>query len=85
MIEAVGLVLGAPPEESAPAPKVDVRKEITNAARRKAVAAASAQPPNMSKAGLDNTGGNVDPRTMTYDKFVKLPEDELARLRGDLI
>jgi hypothetical protein len=58
---------------------------MAKAARIKALAAANAQPPSTKNTGLDNGGGTVDMRTMTQEKFAKLDDDTLAKLRGDIL
>jgi hypothetical protein len=63
------------------------RKE---AAVEKAVETASKQPPNSKDVGKDHDkeGGALDASAvmkMSWEEFVRLPEDKLAEMRGDFI
>lgn len=74
-------------------PRVDadkVAKDREVDARKRNAAAANAQPPALGKAGADSdkAGGVLDAKTaikMKYDDFVKLSDDDLARMRGDAV
>lgn len=73
-------------EEDAEKAKADREKE----ARRKAVEAANAQPASLDKAGAnsDAAGGVLDAKSvikMPFEKFVKLDEETLSRMRGDTL
>jgi hypothetical protein len=62
--------------------------ERAKAARMKAADAASKQPPNIGRIGVDSDkmGGALDAKAvikMSQDDFAKLDEKTLARLRGD--
>ena len=72
------------------APRVsekDVAAERKKLAAGKAADAVTRQPPSTSKAGTDNTRTvsltPQDVSKMSQDKFAKLDEAELAKLRGD--
>jgi len=76
----------APPPPEAPSRglRTDREKEAT----AKKLAAANQQPPDLSDTGVasDKLGGGLDASSvmqMTQEEFAKLPERELARLRGD--
>jgi hypothetical protein len=89
MAKAVSYVLGQPGDPAAdvaaPAKPAYTPQDMAKAARIKALAAANAQPPSTKNTGLDNGGGTVDMRTMTQEKFAKLDDDTLAKLRGDIL
>jgi hypothetical protein len=56
----------------------------------KNIKASDAQPPLTNEVGADHdkTGGVMDSETvsaMSWEEFVKVPEDELAKIRGDFI
>jgi len=58
--------------------------------RKKNAGAADAQPPALANAGAnsDAAGGVLDAKTvikMPFDKFSKLSEEEISRLRGDTV
>lgn len=58
--------------------------------RKKNAAAADGQPPALANAGAnsDAAGGVLDAKTvikMPFDKFSKLSEEEISRLRGDTV
>ena len=58
--------------------------------RKKNAAAAEGQPPALANAGAnsDAAGGVLDAKTvikMPFDKFSKLSEEEISRLRGDTV
>ena len=73
------------------APKVDasdVAKERKKAAVAKTLEATGKTPANLGKAGMDSdkAGGALtakDVMKMSQDDFRKLPDDVLARMRGD--
>lgn len=87
--KALKYVLGAPPT----APKSDVASKLADeraqAARVKAAAANKQQPASTSKVGLDSDKGGkggeqgIDVMRLSQDKFAKLEEDTLAKMRGD--
>lgn len=94
--DAVRKVLGKtdnPAQERATTvtPRVDqkdVAAERKKAAVAKAVDAANKTPANFAKAGLDSdkAGGSLtakDVMKMSQEDFRKLPDDVLARMRGD--
>lgn len=63
-------------------------QERSAAARTKAAAAAGAQPPSLTKVGLDSDkmGGVLDAKAvikMSQDEFSKLDDKVLAKMRGD--
>lgn len=79
-----------------PAQDVEQRglREKTGAREKEAIAkklaAAQAQPPNTDDTGFasDKIGGGLDSSAvmhMTQEEFAKLPERELAKLRGDSV
>ena len=92
LAKAVKYVLGAP---SAPTKGGDddkakgLAEQRAAEARKKAAEANKKQPPNGKDVGLDSDkagGGNkgdIDIRRMTQDKFAKLDEETLSKLRGD--
>ena len=92
LAKAVKYVLGAP---SAPAKSGDddkakgMAEQRAAEARKKAAEANKKQPPNGKDVGLDSDkagGGNkgdIDIMRMTQDKFAKLDEETLSKLRGD--
>lgn len=60
------------------------------AARKRGVAAADAQPPALGKDGAnsDTAGGALDAKAvmkMSNEQFSKLSEEDLSRLRGDIL
>jgi hypothetical protein len=70
------------------APKPDAGKQRTEEATRRAVDTAAKQPAGLQNIGTDSDKQgmqNVDPRSLSYDDFSKLPESTLKRLRGDLL
>lgn len=75
------------------APKVDakdVAAERKKAAVAKTLEAVGKTPASIAKVGLDSdkAGGSLTPKDvmkMTQDDFRKLPDDVLARMRGDAV
>ena len=92
LAKAVKYVLGAP---SAPAKSGDddkakgMAEQRAAEARKKAAEANKKQPPNGKDVGLDSDkagggkGGDVDIMRLSQDKFAKLDEETLSKLRGD--
>lgn len=89
LAKAVGYVMGQPA-----AKKDDVSETLRvkreQEARAKAAAAGKQQPPDGKKVGADNvdTTGDVTGATimkMSQEKFAKLDEDTLSKLRGDVL
>lgn len=74
-------------------PKVDpkvVAAERKKAAVQKVVATAAAQPPNLKDVGMDSdkAGGSISAKDvikMSYKDFSALPEETLAKMRGDML
>lgn len=90
LAKAIKYVLGNPPAKGDD--KDDAAKKAADAraaeARRKAAEANKQQPPNGKNVGLDSdkAGGNkgdVDIMRLSQDKFAKLDEETLSKLRGD--
>lgn len=87
---AVRYVLGTPPK-AAGKDAGDVTKQRAEDARRKAAEANRKQPGSLSKVGIDSDKAGssagaiagVDIMKMSQDKFAKIDEDTLAKLRGD--
>jgi hypothetical protein len=66
----------------------DVAKERKKSAVAKTLDATNKTPANLGKAGMDSdkAGGSLsakDVMKMSQDDFKKLPDDVLARMRGD--
>lgn len=87
LAKAVKYVMGEP---SAAKPPVDeAAKKRAEDARRKAADANNKQPPNLSGIGKDSDKGGkggeggIDVMRLSQDKFAKLDEEALAKLRGD--
>lgn len=91
LAKAVRYVMGAPAAKTAE--KVDLKAlaERATAARKKAAEADKKQPPDGKNVGLDSDKaggkgqGDIDVMRLTQDKFKKLDDDTLARLRGDFV
>ena len=92
LAKAVKYVLGAPaaPSKGGDDDKAKGMAEQRAAeARKKAAEANKKQPPDGKNVGLDSDkagGGNkgdIDIMRMTQDKFAKLDEETLSKLRGD--
>lgn len=97
--KAAKTLMGAATSRQATAVTADVRvdkedlakataQERSAAARTKAAAAAGAQPPSLTKVGLDSDkmGGVLDAKAvikMSQDEFSKLDDKVLAKMRGD--
>ncbi len=93
LAKAVKYVLGAPPaagkggdDDKAKA----LAEQRAVEARKKAAEANKRQPPDGKNVGLDSdkTGGgkgDIDIMRLSQDKFAKLDEDTLSKLRGDEI
>lgn len=67
-------------------------KEREEAARRKAAEAAKKQPPATTKTGLDTDKAgqkgdvkDIDIMRISQERFAKLDEEQLARMRGDIL
>lgn len=92
--KAVKYVLGTPAQKKEAA-KDDtaetLRVKREQEARRKAAEAAAKQPPDTSKAGTDNDKAGsvreqgIDVMKLSQDRFAKLDEDTLSRMRGDTL
>lgn len=71
-------------------PAKDVAAERKTAALEKTIATVNAQPASLAKIGMDTdkAGGGVtakDVIKMSYKDFAKLPEEQRAAMRGDLV
>jgi hypothetical protein len=89
---AAKYVLGAPKkiEDTAKKGAQDAANQRAIEARAKAAAAARQQPADTARAGKNNDqggtkNGEVDLMRMSQDKFAKLDDETLARLRGDVL
>lgn len=92
LAKAIKYVLGNPPAKGDD--KDDAAKKAADAraaeARRKAAEANKQQPPNGKNVGLDSDKagggkGDIDIMRLSQDKFAKLDEETLSKLRGDEI
>ncbi len=92
LAKAIKYVMGNPPAKGDD--KDDAAKKAAEAraaeARRKAADADKRQPPNGKNVGLDSDKagggkGDVDIMRLSQDKFAKLDEETLSKLRGDEI
>lgn len=92
LAKAVKYVMGNPPAKGDD--KDDAAKKAADAraaeARRKAAEANKQQPPNGKNVGLDSDKagggkGDIDIMRLSQDKFAKLDEETLSKLRGDEI
>ena len=91
LAKAIKYVLGAPPSTKADYKDDSTKKAAeTRAAeaRKKAADADKRQPPNGKGVGLDSDKagggkGDVDIMRLSQDKFAKLDEETLSKLRGD--
>lgn len=92
LAKAIKYVMGNPPAKGDD--KDDAAKKAADAraaeARRKAAEANKQQPPNGKNVGLDSDKagggkGDVDIMRLSQDKFAKLDEETLSKLRGDEI
>jgi hypothetical protein len=92
LAKAIKYVMGNPPAKGDD--KDDAAREAADAraaeARRKAAEANKQQPPNGKNVGLDSDKagggkGDVDIMRLSQDKFAKLDEETLSKLRGDEI
>lgn len=89
LAKAVKYVLGPPPAQKTSDAAKTLAEARAKAAREKAAAADKQQPPNTAKVGLDSdkAGGGgeqgIDIMRLSQDKFAKLDEEALAKLRGD--
>lgn len=88
--KAVKYVLGAPPQQRVADAASTLAAERARKAREKAAEANTKQPPNGSGVGNDSdkAGGGagiagIDIMRLSQEKFTKLDEDTLAKLRGD--
>lgn len=89
LAKAVKYVMGPPPEQkTSDAARILAEKRAAEA-RKKAAEANSKQPPSTAKVGLDSDKAGaasalgVDIMRLTQEKFAKLDEETLAKLRGD--
>lgn len=89
LAKAVKYVLGAPPEQKTSDAAKTLAEARAKAARAKAAEADKKQPPNNAKVGLDSdragSGGEhgIDVMRLSQEKFAKLDEETLSKLRGD--
>lgn len=95
--KAVDLVLGTRPAGKAAEPPLrdataaaDAAAARTAAARAAAAKTVEATPPSTTKVGLDSdkAGGGLNAKgimKMSQEEFAKLPEEVLARERGDIV
>lgn len=95
--KAVGYIVkpetGKQKDATSVTPRVDadkVKDERATEQRKKNADAAGKQPPALANAGAnsDAAGGVLDAKTvikMPFDKFSKLSEEEISRLRGDTV
>ena len=90
LAKAVKYVLGAPPAQKTSDAAKLLAEERAKKAREKAAEADKKQPPSTGKTGLDSDkagggggGQGIDVMRLSQDKFAKLEEDTLAKLRGD--
>lgn len=89
LAKAVKYVLGPPTAQKASDAGKALAEERAKKARERAAEADKKQPPSSSKVGLDSdkAGGGgeqgIDIMRLSQDKFAKLDEDALAKLRGD--
>lgn len=90
---AVKYVMGSPAakkDASKDAGAEAVRQQREKAAREKAAAANKQQPADTSGAGADNDkagtrDGTIDVMKLDQEKFAKLDEETLSRMRGDAL
>jgi DNA repair exonuclease SbcCD ATPase subunit len=89
LAKAVKYVMGPPPEQkTSDAARILAEKRAAEA-RKKAAEANGKQPPSTAKVGLDSDKAGaagemgVDVMRLTQEKFAKLDEEALAKLRGD--
>lgn len=91
LAKAVRYVLGNPPEQKASDAGKALAEERARKAREKAADANGKQPPNTSRVGVDSDKAGkagelgIDVMRMSQDKFAKLDEETVAKLRGDEI
>lgn len=92
LAKAVRYVLGAPPEQKTSDAAKVLAEQRAAQARRKAAEAAKAQPPSLNNVGKDSDkgggsveSGGIDVLRLSQDKFSKLDEETLAKLRGDTV
>lgn len=89
LAKAVKYVLGAPPDQKVSDAAKALAEERAKKARAKAAEADKQQPPSSAKVGLDSdkagSGGEhgVDVMRLSQEKFAKLDEETLSKLRGD--
>lgn len=87
--KAAATLLGPPKTKDAAPDANALRAQRTEEARKKAAKTIGAQPPDISKVGVDSDklgGGSVKPKDllrMSQDEFAKLDEATLKTLRGD--
>lgn len=90
--KAVKYVLGPPPSSKADADKdasAAAHKRAEDA-RKKAADADAKQPPSTAKVGIDSDKGGtstagIDVMRLSQEKFAKLDEEALSKLRGDVL
>lgn len=90
LTRAVKYVLGAPPEQKTSDAAKTLAEARAKAAREKAAEADKKQPPSTSgvgkdsdKAGKNGADLGIDVMRLSQEKFAKLDEEALAKLRGD--
>ncbi len=91
--KAVKYVMGSPAARAAAGKDTaaeTLRVAREKAAREKAATANGQQPPDSNKAGADNDkagtrDGTIDVMKLDQDKFAKLDEETVARMRGDTV
>ena len=89
LAKAVKYVLGAPPDQRVSDAAKALAGERAKKAREKAAEADKKQPPSSAKIGLDSDkagkGGEqgIDVMRLSQDKFAKLDEETMSKLRGD--
>jgi hypothetical protein len=69
-------------------PKADAGKQRLAEATARGIDTAKAQPASLQNLGTDSDKQgmqHIDPKALSHDDFMKLPESTLKRLRGDLI
>lgn len=90
--KAVRYVVGAPAKRDPD--NVDARKVASDRAeeaRKKAAVAVKKQPPSIDRAGIDSDQGgskegkDIDIMRISQDRFAKIDDETLSRLRGDTL
>lgn len=92
LTKAVKYVMGEPAAERSDEAAEVIKQQRAEAARKKAADANKRQPASTNKVGLnsDQAGktaadAGIDVMRLSQDKFAKLDEDTLAKLRGDTV